>query len=61
MASLWLDFIQLEKTYGDKKHLRKAFQRALEKTFDHPEMIAKGFLQVSLLEQGALNTYSPAV
>ena len=51
-ASLWCDFIQLEKTFGDKKHLRKAFQRALEKTFDHPEIIAKGFIQVILTEQG---------
>ena len=51
-ASLWCDFIQLEKTFGDKKHLRKAFQRALEKTFDHPEIIAKGFIQVISTEQG---------
>jgi len=55
-ASLWLDFIQLEKTYGDKKHLRKAFQRALEKTFDHPEIIAKGFLQFER-EEGSLEAW----
>ena len=55
-ASLWLDFIQLEKTYGDKKHLRKAFQRALEKTFDHPEIIAKAFLQFER-EEGSLEAW----
>merc|ERR1712179_398449 len=30
-AVVWLEYIQLEKTFGDKKHLRKAYQRALEK------------------------------
>ena len=55
-ASLWMDFIQLEKTYGDKKHLRKAFQRALEKTFDHTEIIAKAFLQFER-EEGSLEAW----
>merc|ERR1712038_1099663 len=55
-ASLWMDFIQLEKTYGDKKHLRKAFQRALEKTFDQPEIIAKAFLQFER-EEGSLEAW----
>ena len=55
-ASLWMDFIQLEKTYGDKKHLRKAFQRALEKTYDQPEIIAKAFLQFER-EEGSLEAW----
>jgi hypothetical protein len=44
-ASYWLDFIQLEKIFGDRKHLRKRYERALEKTHDVPETIASSWIQ----------------
>jgi len=55
-ATVWLELIQLEKTFGDKKHLRKAFQRALEKVFDNPEAIIKSFTQFER-EEGSLEAF----
>lgn len=53
---MWLEYIQLEKTFGDKKHLRKCYQRALEKTFDDPEIIVKSFSQFER-EEGSLEAW----
>ena len=58
-ASVWLDYIQLEKTFGDKKHLRRAYQRAVEKTRDSPEIIVKSFIQFER-EEGSLEAYEEA-
>ena len=58
-ASVWLDYIHLEKTFGDKKHLRKAYQRAVEKTSDSPELIVKSFIQFER-EEGSLEAYEEA-
>merc|ERR1719244_1450524 len=59
-ASSWLEYIQLKKTFGDKKHLRKAYQRAVEKTFDNPESIAKSFIQFER-EEGSLEAYEHCI
>ncbi len=40
-GSVWMECIQFEKIFGDKKHLRKRYERALEKTHDTPETVAK--------------------
>ena len=58
-ASVWLDYIHLEKTFGDKKHLRRAYQRAIEKTSDTPELIVKSFIQFER-EEGSLEAYEEA-
>ena len=58
-ASVWLDYIHLEKTFGDKKHLRRAYQRAVEKTMDNPELIVKSFIQFER-EEGSLEAYEEA-
>lgn len=55
-ASVWMEYIQLEKTFGDKKHLRKAFQRALEKVYDDPELLVKSFIQFER-EEGSLEAF----
>jgi len=55
-SSVWLEYIQLEKTFGDKKHLRKAYQRALEKVFDDPEILVKSFIQFER-EEGSLEAF----
>jgi len=59
-AVVWLEYIQLEKTFGDKKHLRKAYQRALEKVFDDPESIVKSFIQFER-EEGSLEAYEHCI
>ena len=58
-SSVWLEYISLEKLYGDKKHLRKAYQRALEKTYDNPEAIIHSFLQFER-EEGSLESFEQA-
>ena len=58
-ASTWLEYIQLEKIFGDKKHLRKAYQRAVEKTYDDPEAVIKSFIQFER-EEGSLDAFDHA-
>ncbi|XP_011641239.1 squamous cell carcinoma antigen recognized by T-cells 3-like [Pogonomyrmex barbatus] len=43
-ASYWLEYIVLEKCYGDTKHLRKLYQKALNSTQDWPESIANSWI-----------------
>ncbi|KOX76546.1 Squamous cell carcinoma antigen recognized by T-cells 3 [Melipona quadrifasciata] len=43
-ASYWLEYISLERCYGDTKHLRKLFQKALTSVKDWPESIASSWL-----------------
>lgn len=58
-ATLWLEFVHLEKTYGDKKHLRKAYQRAVEKVHHQPELVTRSFLQFER-EEGSLEAWEAA-
>ncbi|XP_071561281.1 squamous cell carcinoma antigen recognized by T-cells 3 [Temnothorax nylanderi] len=43
-ASYWLEYIVLERCYGDSKHLRKLYQKALSSTQDWPESIANSWI-----------------
>ncbi|XP_068988460.1 squamous cell carcinoma antigen recognized by T-cells 3 isoform X2 [Bombus flavifrons] len=43
-ASYWLEYISLERCYGDTKHLRKLFQKALSLVKDWPESIANSWI-----------------
>ncbi|EZA54025.1 hypothetical protein DMN91_000267 [Ooceraea biroi] len=43
-ASYWLEYISLERCYGDTKHLRKLFQKALASVKDWPESIANAWI-----------------
>lgn len=43
-ASYWLEYISLERCYGDTKHLRKLYQKALMSVKDWPESIANSWL-----------------
>ncbi|XP_011166941.2 squamous cell carcinoma antigen recognized by T-cells 3 isoform X2 [Solenopsis invicta] len=43
-ASYWMEYIVLEKSYGDSKHLRKLYQKALNATQDWPESIANSWI-----------------
>ncbi|XP_023326445.1 squamous cell carcinoma antigen recognized by T-cells 3 isoform X2 [Eurytemora carolleeae] len=55
-GSVWMECIQFEKIFGDKKHLRKRYERALEKTHDTPEIVAKSWLQFER-EEGSLDAF----
>ncbi|XP_043267085.1 squamous cell carcinoma antigen recognized by T-cells 3-like isoform X2 [Venturia canescens] len=43
-ASSWLEYISLEKCYGDTKHLRKLYQKALSAVKDWPESIVNSWI-----------------
>ncbi len=36
-------FFQLEKSFGDTKHIRRVFQRAIERVKDFPETICEAW------------------
>ena len=56
VAEYWLEYLNLEKMYGDSKHLRRLFFRALERTVDHPEKISQAWLQFER-EEGTLDQF----
>jgi RNA recognition motif-containing protein len=58
-AHICLDYIQLEKIYGDTKHLRKLFPRLLERCQDMPEVISEAWLQFER-EEGSLDQFEEA-
>ncbi|XP_046418418.1 squamous cell carcinoma antigen recognized by T-cells 3-like [Neodiprion fabricii] len=43
-AASWLEYIGLERCYGDTKHLRKLYQKALGSVKDWPESIINAWL-----------------
>ncbi|KAJ9576204.1 hypothetical protein L9F63_006937 [Diploptera punctata] len=55
-ASMWLEYIRLERTYGDDKHLRRLFPRALMSTQDWPESIGSAWLNYER-DEGTLESY----
>lgn len=59
-ASSWLQYIHLETAYGDSKHLRKLFPRALQATRDWPESIVEEWMQFERVE-GTLESYEDAL
>lgn len=44
-AASWLEYISIERCYGDTKHLRKLFQRALIAVKDWPESICNAWIE----------------
>ncbi|KAK3927289.1 Squamous cell carcinoma antigen recognized by T-cells 3 [Frankliniella fusca] len=59
-AASWLQYIHLEMAYGDSKHLRKLFPRALQAARDWPESIVEEWLQFERVE-GTLDSYEEAL
>lgn len=44
-SDLWLEFINLERSFGSRKHCRKLFRRALERVWDRVEAIGIAYLR----------------
>ncbi|TRY70053.1 hypothetical protein TCAL_04845 [Tigriopus californicus] len=53
-AQFWLEFLTMEKTFGDTKHLRKLYPRALDKVQDWPHLVGDLWIQFEL-EEGTLD------
>lgn len=43
-ATYWIELIELEKRFGDEKHLRKTYQRAITTAKDWPQCIVQSWL-----------------
>ena len=52
----WLEYITLEKMFGDTKHLKKLLPRAFLKAVDSPQLIGDVWLQFER-EEGTLESY----
>lgn len=58
-AFFWAEYVHLEKMFGDTKHLKKLFPRALGRTKDSPESIGELWLQFER-EEGTLDSFELA-
>uniref|UniRef100_A0A3P9H6B1 Spliceosome associated factor 3, U4/U6 recycling protein n=1 Tax=Oryzias latipes TaxID=8090 RepID=A0A3P9H6B1_ORYLA len=59
-ANMWLEYYNLERSYGDSVHCRKALHRAVQCTTDYPEHVCDVLLTFERVE-GSLEDWDTAV
>uniref|UniRef100_A0AAX7SCJ6 RRM domain-containing protein n=1 Tax=Astatotilapia calliptera TaxID=8154 RepID=A0AAX7SCJ6_ASTCA len=59
-ANMWLEYYNLERSYGDSIHCRKALHRAVQCTSDYPEHVCEVLLSFERVE-GSLEDWDFAV
>uniref|UniRef100_A0A8C7LU57 Spliceosome associated factor 3, U4/U6 recycling protein n=1 Tax=Oncorhynchus kisutch TaxID=8019 RepID=A0A8C7LU57_ONCKI len=59
-ANMWLEYYNLERSYGDALHCRKALHRAVQCTSDYPEHVCEVLLTFERVE-GSLEDWDAAV
>ncbi|XP_006640406.1 squamous cell carcinoma antigen recognized by T-cells 3 [Lepisosteus oculatus] len=59
-ANMWLEYYNLERSYGDTQHCRKALHRAVQCTSDYPEHVCEVLLTFERVE-GTLEEWDIAV
>ncbi|XP_061116092.1 squamous cell carcinoma antigen recognized by T-cells 3 [Conger conger] len=59
-ANMWLEYYNLERSYGDSLHCRKALHRAVQCTADYPEHVCEVLLLFERVE-GSLADWDTAV
>lgn len=59
-ANMWLEYYNLERSYGDAVHCRKALHRAVQCTSDYPEHVCDVLLTFERVE-GSLEDWDVAV
>ncbi|MBN3304250.1 SART3 protein, partial [Amia calva] len=59
-ANMWLEYYNLERSYGDHLHCRKALHRAVQCTSDYPEHVCEVLLAFERVE-GTLEDWDTAV
>ncbi|XP_072520466.1 squamous cell carcinoma antigen recognized by T-cells 3 [Salminus brasiliensis] len=59
-ANMWLEYYNLERSYGDAAHCRKALHRAVQCTTDYPEHVCEVLLTFERVE-GSLEDWDAAV
>ncbi|XP_053727299.1 squamous cell carcinoma antigen recognized by T-cells 3 [Synchiropus splendidus] len=59
-ANMWLEYYNLERSYGDTVHCRKALHRAVQCTSDYPEHVCEVLLTFERVE-GSIEDWDVAV
>uniref|UniRef100_A0AAY4CL09 RRM domain-containing protein n=1 Tax=Denticeps clupeoides TaxID=299321 RepID=A0AAY4CL09_9TELE len=59
-ANMWLEYYNLERSYGDTQHCRKALHRAVQCTSDYPEHVCEVLITFERVE-GTLEDWDTAV
>ncbi|XP_061585123.1 squamous cell carcinoma antigen recognized by T-cells 3 [Cololabis saira] len=59
-ANMWLEYYNLERSYGDSTHCRKALHRAVQCTSDYPEHVCEVLLTFERVE-GSMEDWDVAV
>ncbi|XP_078586646.1 spliceosome associated factor 3, U4/U6 recycling protein-like isoform X1 [Branchiostoma floridae x Branchiostoma japonicum] len=59
-AQMWLEYAELERSYGDVERSRKVLQKAVSKASDWPESVCEALINFER-EEGTLETYDNAV
>ncbi|KAM6930387.1 squamous cell carcinoma antigen recognized by T-cells 3 [Xenentodon cancila] len=59
-ANMWLEYYNLERSYGDSTHCRKALHRAVQCTSDYPEHVCEVLLTFERVE-GSMEDWDTAV
>ncbi|KAM3868135.1 squamous cell carcinoma antigen recognized by T-cells 3 [Diretmus argenteus] len=59
-ANMWLEYYNLERSYGDPIHCRKALHRAVQCTSDYPDHVCEVLLTFERVE-GSLEDWDAAV
>ncbi|XP_076126245.1 spliceosome associated factor 3, U4/U6 recycling protein isoform X1 [Alosa pseudoharengus] len=59
-ANMWLEYYNLERSYGDSLHCRKALHRAVQYTSDYPEHVCEVLLTFERVE-GTLEDWDSAL
>uniref|UniRef100_H3DEK9 Spliceosome associated factor 3, U4/U6 recycling protein n=1 Tax=Tetraodon nigroviridis TaxID=99883 RepID=H3DEK9_TETNG len=59
-ANMWMEYYNLERSYGDSVHCRKALHRAVQCTSDYPEHVCEVLLAFERVE-GSLEDWDLAV
>ncbi|XP_072043836.1 LOW QUALITY PROTEIN: squamous cell carcinoma antigen recognized by T-cells 3-like [Amphiura filiformis] len=59
-AQMWLEYYNLERTFGDNKHCRKILHRAVNSASDWPESVCDALVNFER-EEGTLETWESAM
>ncbi|XP_022096230.1 LOW QUALITY PROTEIN: squamous cell carcinoma antigen recognized by T-cells 3-like [Acanthaster planci] len=59
-AQMWLEYVNLERSYGDAKHCRKILHRAVAAVSDYPECLFEALINFER-EEGTFETWENAL
>ncbi|CAH1802142.1 unnamed protein product [Owenia fusiformis] len=58
-ANMWIEFFNIERTFGDPKHCRKVLQRGINSANDFPDLVCEAYIKYER-EEGTLEQFDLA-